>query len=142
MKKIITFCFLIVALTSCTVKVTNNIHVDTSIAFEIIKQDAYGGRDEKSNVIITSQQKLEAIYKELGWNEVPKVDFNKNNVVALFMGQQNSGGYSIAIKSIVVEDDTTIIKVLETKPEGMATMALTAPYCIAIIPKTDKVIVE
>jgi hypothetical protein len=53
-----------------------------------------------------------------------------------------AGGYSIAIKSIIVEDDTTIIKVLETKPEGMATMALTAPYCIAIIPKTDKVIVE
>lgn len=142
MKKVITFCLILVVLTGCSIKVVNNIKVDAAVAFEILKQDAYGGRDEKSTVVIKSHDELVKLYKELGWTNVPTVDFSQNNVVALFMGQKNTGGYSISVKKVTIEDNTAIINTLETKPEGMATMALTAPYCIVVIAKTDKVVVE
>jgi hypothetical protein len=39
----------------------------------------------------------------------------------------------------MVNNGTAFVEIVETKPEDMATMALTQPYCIALIPKTDKV---
>lgn len=141
MKKLLTLSLLLM-LVACKINVVNNFNMDTAIAFEILKQEAYGGRDAEGTVVVTSQEQLNGLYKELGWNDVPAVDFTKNNVVALFMGEKRTGGYSIGIKKVVVKDNTAIITVTETKPEGMATMALTAPYCIALIPKTKEVVVE
>jgi hypothetical protein len=142
MKKFFTLAVLALALAACKINVVNHIAVDNAITFEILKQEAYGGRDNESTMVITSQSQLTGLYKELGWSDVPSVDFEKNNIVALFMGQKNSGGYSIGVKSITIENNIATIKVLETSPSGMATMALTNPYCIALIPKTEKVIVE
>lgn len=142
MKKVITFSLLLVLLTGCSIKVVNNIKVDAAVAFEILKQDSYGGRESKSNVVIKSHDELVSLYKELGWTNVPTIDFSQNNVVAIFMGQKNSGGYSIGVRKVTIEDNTAIINVTESGPEGMATMVLTAPYCIVVVPKTDKVVVE
>ncbi|RDI13366.1 protease complex subunit PrcB family protein [Flavobacterium sp. AG291] len=142
MKKVITFCLMLMLLSSCSFKIVNNIQVDAAVAFEILKQDAYGGRDAKSNVVVKSREQLAALYKELGWSNVPTVDFSQNNVVAIFMGQKNTGGYSVSVRKVTIEDNTAIINTIETKPEGMATMALTAPYCIVVVAKTDKVVVE
>lgn len=116
----------------------------SSSDYEILKQDAYGGREEKSNEVINSQQKLESLCKELNITDIPKVDFKKRNVVALFMGQKSSGGFSIGIKDVVVKNEIATVLVNETKPQGgeNVTMALTAPYCIAAIPKTEKVVFE
>lgn len=142
MKKFFTLAVLTLVLAACKINVVNHIAVDNAITFEILKQEAYGGRDKESTMVITSKSQLNGLYNELGWSDVPAVDFEKNNVVALFMGQKNSGGYSIGVKSITIENNVANIKVLETSPSGMATMALTNPYCIALIPKTEKVIVE
>lgn len=133
---------MLMLLSSCSFKIVNNIQVDAAVAFEILKQDAYGGRDAKSNVVVKSREQLAALYKELGWSNVPTVDFSQNNVVAIFMGQKNTGGYSVSVRKVTIEDNTAIINTIETKPEGMATMALTAPYCIVVVAKTDKVVVE
>lgn len=139
MKKLVAFSLLLLMITSCKINIITNIQTDLAISFEILKQEAYGGKENKTNVVIKSQQQLDTLYKELGLAAAPKVDFEKNNVVALFMGQKNTGGYSISIKGISIENDTTIVKIKETMPEGMAATVITAPYCIAIIPKTDKV---
>lgn len=142
MKKVITLGLLLALLTGCSIKVVNNIKVDAAVAFEILKQDSYGGRDKKSNVVVKSHDELVALYKELGWINVPTIDFSQNNVVAIFMGQKNTGGFSIGVRKVTIEDDKAIINTIETKPEGMATMALTAPYCIVVVAKTDTVVVE
>jgi PrcB C-terminal len=140
MKKIFTLLLLALAVASCKINKASQ----SASTFEVLKQEAYGGWEEKSNIVIKSQGELTSLYKELGQENVPTVDFKKNTAVALFMGQKSTGGYSIGIKSINVKGDTAIIKVLETRPEPMtnATMALTTPYCIALIPKTEKVVFE
>lgn len=142
MKKIITLSLLMLVFTGCRINVINNIRVDAAVAFEILKQDAYGGRDKESSVIIKSQDELDKLYKELGWSAVPKIDFMQNSVVALFMGEKNTGGYSIGVRKVAVVDNTVVVKVLKTSPEGMATMAITAPYCVVAVPKADKIVIE
>jgi len=142
MKRILLLGMASVMMASCSINVLNNTNANLGIAFEVLKQDAYGGREKKSSVVISSQADLASLYKELGWSNVPMVDFNKNNVVALFMGQKTTGGYSINVRKISVDGDTTTVYVKTTEPEGMATMALTAPYTITIIPKTNEVHIE
>lgn len=61
MKKIITLSLLMLVFTGCKINVINNVKVDAAVAFEILKQDAYGGRDKESTVIIKTQA-------ETGWS--------------------------------------------------------------------------
>ncbi len=107
--------------------------------FTILKQDNYGGWENRGNIVIKSKSGLAALYKEINIADVPEVDFTKNNVIGLFLGQKSSGGYSIDVVSVKVTGDTAEVTIKEIAPAGMATMAITQPYCIALIPKTDKV---
>lgn len=142
MKKLLTLGLLLL-LAACKAHKADHTATGSTAAFEIIKQQAYGGRETNSTAIITSQQQLDGLYNERGWSDVPKVDFDKHNVVALFMGEKNTGGYSIGIEKVTIEDDTATVISRETKPNGgNVTMAITSPYCIALIPKTKKITVE
>lgn len=71
---------------------------------------------------------------------VPAVDFEKHVVVAVFMGRKSSGGYAVKIVSIKKGKDKVRVTVKESNPpEGaMVTMALTSPYHVVVVPKSDK----
>jgi len=128
---------------SCSINVLNNLNTNAGITFEVLKQEVYGGREKESTEVVKSQAQLDKLYKELGGADAPKIDFEHNNVVAIFMGQKNTGGFSISVRKISIDDNVATVTVRRTTPEGgIATMALSAPYCIAIIPKTDRVVVE
>ncbi|OYQ33117.1 hypothetical protein CHU92_13320 [Flavobacterium cyanobacteriorum] len=107
--------------------------------FTILKQESYGGMETPQNIIITSQSALDSMYQKLNAGEAQKTDFNKHTVVILFMGQKSTGGFSIGIESVRQNGDTAEVVIKETRPRGAVTMALTQPYCIALIPKTPKV---
>ncbi len=107
--------------------------------FTILKQEEYGGLDEAANYIISSLKDMALMYRDLGLTEMPAINFKEKTIVAVFMGQKNSGGYSIGIESVTIKDNTAIVQVNETVPEGMAATVMTNPYCIAVIPKTDYV---
>lgn len=145
MKKIITIAAISFALHGCVSYNGNsdksNSSYEPSMAktnFEILKQEQYGGRETEAMLVIKSQAELNTLYESLGQEAAPTVDFTNRNVVALFMGQKNTGGYSIGIKSVALDGNTAIVSVERTQPSGMATMALSAPYCIASIPKAEK----
>jgi len=150
MKKLLSLVLLSAVLTSCGIGQKGEDGKDgqpsksatAAGSYQILKQAANGGREAKSNEIITSQQQLDALYKELALGPAPTVDFTSMNVIALFLGQKNTGGYSVDIASVIVDDNTAKVKLQETRPDGMATMALTQPYCIAAITKTAEVLFE
>jgi hypothetical protein len=58
----------------------------------------------------------------------PRVDFDRETVIAAFSGRKPSGGYSI---EIVSADPLTT---LEREPEGFASQALTSPYHVVRAP--------
>jgi len=139
MKKLAALSLVLVTLIGCSAQKSKG----GDNAYTILKQDAYGGREVACNETITSQAQLSKMYSELNLEDVPAIDFKKNNVVALFLGQKSTGGYSISIDSLIIKNNTTVIIVLKSPPSGdIVSMALTAPYCIASIPKTDKVLFQ
>jgi len=67
--------------------------------------------------------------------ELPKIDFENEMVIAVFIGVQKSGGYDIRITEIIEteEDITVMVKEKKPSPGTVQTMALTQPYHIVLI---------
>ena len=110
--------------------------------FKILKEETYNGREKESHVLITGQEQLQMLYAELNIQDnTPVIDFNKKSVVAVFSGQKSSGGHSITIKNVSVSKGIAHVKIKKTSPIAgqPASMALTAPYCIAAIPKATTI---
>lgn len=138
MKKIIILSLLFVFFVGCKTAAPT---IGGEGTFDILKQETNGGREKKANVFIDSQDKLNALYAELNISDVPTIDFTTSNVVALFMGQKQTGGYSISLGKIILdgESNTATVQIIESEPQDMAMMMLTTPYCIAKISKSKKV---
>lgn len=131
---------LLTIVTACTTK--QGVTSKSDSTFEMLAQSEYGGRETKSHEVITSSAALDKVYKELNIEKLPVIDFEKNNVVVLFLGQKSNGGYKISIKSVIVDGSTATVNTEEIKPTGMSTMAITNPYYIAKIAKTKNVVVK
>jgi hypothetical protein len=71
--------------------------------------------------------------------EPPKVDFREHMVVAAFMGTKPTGGYAVRITR-VAQNGKLIVSVREQSPGpgDMVTMALTSPYHVVVVPRSEK----
>ena len=73
-----------------------------TIPFQTIDQDFYGGFTDFKFIEIEDVKSLKEVYDLLSKYkspslEVPKVNFDKEIVIALFLGEKTSGGYSISV---------------------------------------------
>ena len=139
MKKLILLPFIILAI-SCNCKKDVVYVQKTGDFFEVLKEESYQGKEQKSYDVIKNEASLKALYQSINDENIPKIDFSKQRVVALFLGQRNSGGFAIKVKEVSEKNNKTYITVDETKPEGMATMAITNPYTIVKINSTNEII--
>jgi hypothetical protein len=110
-----------------------------TITYDVLTDSAYGGKKKQSFEVIDNHDDLRKLYKAVGDDLVPNIDFAKYRIVALFMGEKTSGGYTIGIENIRQEKGKVIIKIKKTYPDGMATMALSQPYMIAQVKTTKKI---
>jgi hypothetical protein len=138
--------FSVILFAACNAGINNKVKDEVSgkpeaseINYKVLKQEAYGGREAEANIVIKSQTDLNNVYDELGIGDAPKIDFSKQTVAVLFMGQKSSGGYSIGIENIKDNGQSVTISINKKSPEGMATMALSQPYCIVSISTTKPV---
>jgi hypothetical protein len=59
--------------------------------------------------------------------------------VAVSLGQKRTGGYTVTITGTRVQEGKLVVDYHETKPppDAIVTHALTAPWAIAIVPRSD-----
>jgi hypothetical protein len=69
--------------------------------------------------------------------KLPQVDFKKEMVLAVFMGQKPSGGFAVTITKVVPTDKGLNVHVRETAPDGIATAVITSPWHLAVVPRTE-----
>jgi hypothetical protein len=67
----------------------------------------------------------------------PTIDFDRETVVAVFVGSRPTGGFSVAIGSATERDGTLVVAYHETSPPpgAIAAQVLTFPYHIVAVPK-------
>lgn len=117
--------------------------------YTIIFKSEMGGSEKAGHLLIQDNETYIQFIESLKLDESQyanflKVDFKKKNVLVLYQGQKNSGGYAIDIESVSNNDNTIVVKKSEIGPKKgeMATTVMTAPYCVALIPKGNKLIIE
>lgn len=100
------------------------------------------GHENASDIVIGTQEELESLYKSVGKDDIPAIDFTKSQVVVLFLGAKNTGGYSISIDRVEEENGKLVVykKIEKPAPGAMVTMALTSPFVIAEIKSKKEII--
>ena len=95
------------------------------------------------NQVIKTKAAWKALAKELRLEKIPKIDFEKHMLVAVFMGRKNSGGYAIKVEKVEEKAGKIVVTVKRQTPPpgGMVTMALTGPYQIVKMPVSDKEVI-
>ncbi|RZK05189.1 MAG: protease complex subunit PrcB family protein [Flavobacterium sp.] len=110
--------------------------------FEVLSDSQYQGKEEESFEVIKDEVSLKNLYQSINNENVPKIDFKTQNVVALFLGQRSSGGHTIKIKNVTEKDKKIFVEVEKISPKAgeNATMAITNPYSIAKINSKKEIV--
>jgi hypothetical protein len=119
------------------------------IDYKILYSGQNGITDEVDYILIKNNQNYIDIIEKLNveedsYSDLLDIDFSKNNICILLLGQRNTGGYSIEVESLKFVKKVLYIKTKEIGPSKgeNVTMALTNPYCIVVIPKIKQIIVK
>jgi hypothetical protein len=104
----------------------------------------FGGITKASHEIIKDQAAWKKLWEQNNVNaqpevKIPKVNFAKEMVIMVTMGQQRTGGYAIEIVKIEPAAKRLNISVRRvTPPSGaMLIQTLTSPFHIVAVPKSD-----
>lgn len=113
--------------------------------FEEIYTSQIGGKDVFDYEHITSNEDYIALIESLNIQEVENdklldLDFVKNDVVIIYLGHKNTGGYSISVENLYWQNNVLNIQTKITKPDKRENviMVITNPYCIVSIPKAKE----
>jgi len=118
----------------------------TELAFNTIDKGFMSGVRQRQLLVIKSEAQWKEIWQvHVGLvspaREVPSIDFDKEMVVAVFLGERSSGGYGVEIKAVEQDREKRQLRVVlrETKPAGgaMVIQALTQPYHIVKVKKSE-----
>ena len=107
---------------------------------ELAKGSQASGGEGSRFFVATSQAELENLWG-LAYGglltppEVPDVDFSAESVAGMFLGQRPTGGYSVDVQGVSLEDGEVYLQVDVTEPAqgAITTQALTNPWVMVRI---------
>jgi len=110
------------------------------IPFETIIKGFNSNQAEKKNYVIKNEGEWAGILTETGAELPAPVDFTKDMIIAVFQGVKMTGGYGIEITKIIETDNNIEVYIKETSPgpKCNVTQAITNPYHIVKLAKSDK----
>ncbi len=111
-----------------------------SVEFETLSIGYNSNIVDPSHYVVKGQDRLEEVLDKINGNKVMEINFDKNMVVAVFQGQQPTGGFEIKIREIIETDDNLNVYIEESKPgpSDIVTQALSSPYHIVKLEKIEK----
>ena len=111
---------------------------------ELAKGSQASGGESPRFFVATSRAELENLWG-LAYGglltppEVPDVDFSTESVAGMFLGQRPTGGYSVDVQGVSLEDGEVYLQVDVTEPAqgAITTQALTNPWVMVRINQPD-----
>jgi len=106
---------------------------DSILPIRQLAAGLYGGPPAPVEAVITSAQELTSLWPG---SDVPAVDFAREMVVFVALGERRTGGYSVEVTSATVSGDTLVVRYVERQPGPgcLTTQALTTPFHAVAIP--------
>lgn len=113
-----------------------------TLSFSSLERGAHSGVTNRTAVLIADPETWNTHWAKHASVVVPvpgapPVDFSQNSIVAVYMGEQRTGGYSLEITSVQLTDGKLLVTVRQGRPApgAITTQALTQPYHMVAIPK-------
>ena len=107
------------------------------VPFQTLEKGFHSGVRESLQIVIRAQAEWKDLWQRHASTKAtppppPVIDFNKETVVGVFLGEKPTGGYDIEIVSAERIDGTLLISFAEKSPQSGAilTQALTQPFHI------------
>ncbi|PCH78165.1 MAG: hypothetical protein COB98_01365 [Flavobacteriaceae bacterium] len=144
--RILTLILLTLLVSNCSSTKLSTNNTPLKINFKQLIAESQGGFSSAKFLIIKEKQTTQDVYNQINnirnpGFEVPTIDYNKQMLFALFMGEKSSGGYTISVDHIIESSNRLTVFINETSPKGMTTMAITSPFCFVLLEKSDKEII-
>ncbi len=145
MKHLIILSLVVLAVTNCA-SGKNNTKKDTSMTYQILLKGSHSNVEQAKNVVIKDKKELTKYYELYNSGRdpkilVPEVDFEKNMVVGIFLGEQTTGGFDIEIQSIKNTQEQMQIFYNVKAPDGPAIMVMTQPFILIKVSKVDSKVI-
>lgn len=98
-----------------------------------------GGKEVFSVVVARNPAAWNALWAGIGRPPPAEFDASREIAAALFLGRRRTGGYGITIESVRRRGAFMVVRFQEVRPapDAMVTQALTSPYLVRLIPKTE-----
>jgi len=110
------------------------------VPLHTIAKGIRSGIREPSQIAIRNQTEWQQLWRQhssasTAPASLPTVDFDRELVAAVFLGEKPTGGYGVEISSAEVADSSLTIFVKETssKPGAIVTQAINQPFHIVLI---------
>lgn len=107
-----------------------------------LAKGGFSGFQKPVQIVITNKTQWADIWskhsaKQIPAKPAPEVDFEKESVLFVALGQKRSGGFSIEIAGVDRSGGKTniLIRTHAPKPGGMQLQAITSPFHIVAVPR-------
>ena len=133
---------LILCVTACSPKV---LPTGEKQLYEVLTRQNDGGANIRFYEILTEPREIKMLQNDDNLKKkIRAEDITTANFVILNLGEKNSGGYSINIKSVTETSDKIIITVEEVGPKQneMATSVMSYPYTIVKVNSKKPIVIQ
>ena len=115
----------------------------TELSFETVSKDFYSAWEDPANITVNDSYAFDDLITSAGIDIQEDIDFDESTIIAVFMGQQSTGGYEVEIKKIVEGADQITVTFESTEPseDEMVAQVITSPYHMVKIDQAEKAVV-
>jgi hypothetical protein len=118
--------------------------VETPLSMATVVRGHRSGIREPLQTVIRNQDEWKALWKthsstDINPSPAPIIDFNREMVVGIFLGEKPTGGYEVEIVRAEQRDSSLYFYYREKSPplRAMVTQALTQPFHLVRVAKYD-----
>jgi hypothetical protein len=112
------------------------------VTYDLLQKGTYSGIKEAMAKVITTQQEWEELWKKhtsviIPQPPIPEVDFGASVLAVITLGEKNTSGYQIVLKSVEFNSDDIEVTYRTTSPpdHSFTLQALSQPYLVLRIQK-------
>jgi hypothetical protein len=108
------------------------------LTIRTIDRGAHSSVESDRQAVARTAEEWSALWRTHNYEHAaPPVDFNREMIVAVFMGSRPTAGFSVEIVSAAEEAGQVVVRYRETAParDRVTAQVLTAPFHIAAVPK-------
>jgi hypothetical protein len=106
--------------------------------FRVLEKGDQSHVDDARRVAVRTAAEWDTLWRRHSPDrDQPRVDFERDMVLGVFLGSRATAGFSVEIVSTLIEQGILVVRFRETRPQGdrIAAQVITSPYHLVALPR-------